>query len=174
MQHRLLSIAITISALVSAADAKPKKAKAKPTQQTAAAKVHVDAATKAHKEGKFDTALTELQIAYDLSPEPKLLFAIAQVQAKLGDCSSAVDNYTKFLESTKDKKKQDVVKQAIAGCKPKDTPIASKPDEGVFRKFGEPTDTAPTTPPTTTAPTTTPPTTTTLTTTPSTSAAVET
>lgn len=135
MQHlRLLSIAIAVAGLASVADAKPKaKAKGKGN-----AKAHIDKATKAHKEGKFDVALTELQAAYDIDPQPKLLFAIAQVQVKLDDCPAAIDNYNKFLESTKDKQKQEVVKQAIAACKDKDKAVAEpkpdKPDSSVFRK----------------------------------------
>src|SRR4051794_16867061 len=109
-QLRYLSIAIALGALASPALAKPKaKGKGKPA---ATAKVHIDKATKAHKEGKFDVALTELQAAYEIDPQPKLVFAIAQVQAKLGDCPSAVDSYTKYLSTTKDKQKQAVVKQA--------------------------------------------------------------
>jgi hypothetical protein len=63
--------------------------------------------------------LTELQAAYEIEPQPKLVFAIAQVEAKLGNCDSAIDHYKQFLETTKDKAKQAVVKQAIAACKPK-------------------------------------------------------
>jgi len=146
MKHlRLLSIAIAVAGLASVAEAKPKskaKAGAKAGAKTGAkaeAKAHVDKATKAHKEGKFDVALTELQAAYDIDPQPKLLFAIAQVQAKLGDCPAAVDNYNKFLGSTKDKQKQEVVKQAITACKDKPAGDA-KPDKGdssVFRKEKE-------------------------------------
>jgi hypothetical protein len=124
MQHaRLLSIAIAVLALVHTAEAKPK---AKPKQS---AKSHIDKATKAHKDGKFDIALTELKAAYEIDPQPKLLFAIAQVYAKLDDCPSAVENYEKFLAKTKDKKKQDVVKQAIAACKSNDAVAMAKPDK---------------------------------------------
>jgi hypothetical protein len=149
MQHaRLLSIAIAVLALAQTAEAKPK---AKPKQS---AKSHIDKATKAHKDGKFDVALTELKAAYEIDPQPKLLFAIAQVYAKLDDCPSAVENYEKFLAKTKDKKKQDVVKQAIAACKSNDTLASAKPDDNkpddkkpdVFRK-DKPVEEPPVTPP---------------------------
>lgn len=100
---------------------------AKPFRKSA--KSHIDKATKAHKDGKFDVALNELQAAYELEPQPKLLFAIAQVHAKLGDCDSAVDNYNKFLAATKDKSKHAVVKQAITACKPKVEPPPPPPVE---------------------------------------------
>jgi hypothetical protein len=103
-------------------------AQAKPFRETA--KSHIDKATKAHKAGNFDVALTELQAAYEIEPQPKLVFAIAQVEAKLGNCDSAIEHYTQFLSSTKDKAKQAVVKQAIAACKPKleePTPVVEEP-----------------------------------------------
>jgi hypothetical protein len=132
MQHaRLLSIAIAVLALASPqrADAKPKKQSPKP---------HIDKAMKAHKAGKFDVALTELKAAYEIDPQPKLLFAIAQVYAKLDDCPNAVENYEKFLAKEKDKKKHEVVKQAIAACKSKapDAIASTTPDDkkDVFRK----------------------------------------
>jgi hypothetical protein len=117
MRH--VSILIGLIALVPlAADAKPKKGRttAKPK---VSAKVHTDKAAKAHKAGKFDVALTELQAAYELDPKPKLLFAIAQVQAKLDQCPDAIVNYEKYLAAEKNKQKQAVVKQAIAACNDK-------------------------------------------------------
>ena len=158
MQHaRLLSIAIATLALASTADAKPKK---KPS-----AKPHIDKATKAHKAGKFDVALTELKAAYEIEPQPKLLFAIAQVYAKLDDCPNAVENYEKFLAKEKDKKKHAVVKQAIAACKSKtpDVFASAKPDDkpddkkDVFRKEKPPEEAAPPPPVEQVQPTPTPP-----------------
>jgi tetratricopeptide (TPR) repeat protein len=98
-------------------------AQAKPFRESA--KSHIDKATKAHKAGKFDIALTELQAAYEIDPQPKLLFAMAQVEAKLGNCDDAIDHYNQFLTSTKDKAKQAVVKQAIAACVP--APVEGPP-----------------------------------------------
>lgn len=138
MQHaRLLSIAIAVLALAHSADAKPKP---KPKQS---AKSHIDKATKAHKDGKFDVALTELKAAYEIEPEPKLLFAIAQVYAKLDDCPNAIENYEKFLAKTKDKKKQDVVKQAIAACKSNDAFASPKPDKPDNKPDAKPDDKKP-------------------------------
>lgn len=114
MRHASLAIAVLLVPLVAVAKPKPKPAKGKK-----AAKVHVDAAAKFHKDGNFPEALTELQAAYKLDPQPKLLFAIAQVQAKLDNCPDAIDSYEKFLKKTKDKRKRTVVKQAIDACKVK-------------------------------------------------------
>lgn len=131
MRHA--SIVIALIALVPlAADAKPKKDKGGGKAKVSA-KGHTDKAAKAHKAGKFDVALTELQAAYEIDPQPKLLFAIAQVQAKLDQCPDAIANYEKFLASEKNKQKQTVVKQAIAACNEKvaaaTVPMPSTPPE---------------------------------------------
>jgi tetratricopeptide (TPR) repeat protein len=126
---RTLATLVIVLAAATAADAKPKP---KDT-----AKVHTDRAAKAHKDGKYDVALSELQAAYAIDPQPKLLFAIAQVQAKLDNCEAAIENYEKFNAATKDKSKQAVVQQAIDACKKKiaeqKAAQPDKPDPGVFR-----------------------------------------
>lgn len=131
MRHA--AIAIAVLAVASPAEAKPRH------NAKADAKRHVDAGTKAHKAGNFEVALTELQAAYDLDPEPKLLFAIAQVQVKLDRCPDAIPNYEKFLASTKDKKKQAIVKQAIDACNAK---VAAEPAPAVTNEPA-PTEVAP-------------------------------
>jgi len=107
------------------------------------AKKHVAKATQLHKDGKFDEALVELQAAYKLDPKPDLLFAIAQVYAKLGDCQSATEYFEKFGKANKKSKQiQGVVKEAIAACQPIEkapepapppapppTPAEQKPDQ---------------------------------------------
>ncbi len=82
-------------------------------------KAHIDKATKAHKEGKFDVALDELKAAYALDPKPDLLFAIAQVYVKLDKCAEAITYYEQFLAATKDAQAKQVVTQAIETCKSK-------------------------------------------------------
>lgn len=134
MRHASLVLALLAAGTLTA-DAKPKgKAKGKGKTKVSG-KVHMDKAAKAHKAGSFDVALTELQAAYDIEPQPKLLFAIAQVQAKLDNCPEAVANYEKFLASTKDKQKQAVVKQAIKACNQKiaAAPAQPKPEDSPFR-----------------------------------------
>ena len=81
------------------------------------AKMHVDKAMKAHKAGKFDVALQELQAAYALDPKPDLLFAIGQVLVKLDRCTEAITYYEKFEAQSKDPRAKQVVTQAIDACK---------------------------------------------------------
>lgn len=115
------------------ADAKPRP---KPKNKAQTIKAHMNRATKAHKAGKFEVALTELEAAYELDPQPKLLFAIAQVEAKLDRCDGAIENYKKFLATTKDKQTHAIVQQAIEAC---ETKLAAAPPppapsgDGVFR-----------------------------------------
>lgn len=94
-------------------------------------KAHIDKATKAHKEGKFDVALDELKAAYALDPKPDLLFAIAQVYVKLDKCADAITYYEQFLAATKDAQAKQVVTQAIETCKTKlaatAPPVVSEP-----------------------------------------------
>jgi tetratricopeptide (TPR) repeat protein len=123
-----LALSVIVLATASTAYAKPK-----PKGQ-AAVKAHMDRAAKAHKAGKFEVALTELKAAYDVEPQPKLLYAIAQVYAKLDNCTDAIDYYERFLAA--DTSKQGVVKQAIDACKKKLADKPDKPDDkgdGVFR-----------------------------------------
>lgn len=107
----------TLLACVALALAAPGIADAAPKQN---AKVHLDRATKAHKAGDLDKALTELQAAYAIDPQPQILYALGQIYTKLGRCSEASDAYLRFLALAKDTDAStaQVVKQAIEACKP--------------------------------------------------------
>ncbi len=119
MRHAPFVIAL-LALVPLTADARPKKGKAKGKGNAKVeAKKHMEKGAKAHKAGNFDVALTELQAAYDLDPQPKLLFAIAQVQVKLDNCPGAISNYEKYIATEKDKQKKAVVKQAIEACNAK-------------------------------------------------------
>src|SRR5262245_41191978 len=60
------------------------------------AKAHIAKAARAHKEARYHDARNELEAAYNLDPQPDLLYAIAQVDAKLGDCDEAITYYKRF------------------------------------------------------------------------------
>ena len=91
------------------------------------AKVHIDAAEKAHAAGDYDTALVELQAAYTFDPKPDLLYAIGQVYSKLGKCPEAKTFFERFRAASHDAGVAAVVKEAIAACKPKDAAAAPPP-----------------------------------------------
>ena len=114
---------------IAAVVAVPLVAAAGPKQE---AKLHVAKATKAHGEGKFDVALDELLVAYNIDPQPELLFAIAQVYVKLDRCGEAVPYYEKFAATNKDAQAATIVTQAIDACKAKiaaSQPAEQKHDE---------------------------------------------
>lgn len=81
------------------------------------AKAHIKAATEAHKQEKFDVALTELEAAYALDPQPDLLYAIGQVQVKLGNCPEAIMSYEQFLDSKPAQEPADAANEAIKVCR---------------------------------------------------------
>jgi hypothetical protein len=80
------------------------------------ARRHIERATSAHKAGNFSEALDELTQAYALDPQPGLLFAIGQVQVKLGNCPAAVTSYRRFLATHPAADDADIVDQAIKSC----------------------------------------------------------
>ena len=106
MKHLLL-----IAALCATATAGPS---AKDKKE---AKKHIKAATDAHQQQKFDVALTELQAAYALDPQPDLLYAIGQVQVKLGNCPEAIMSYEQFIESKPAPEVADAANEAIKVCR---------------------------------------------------------
>ena len=117
MKHTALGMIILVVAAT--ADARP-KGKSKQSVQA-----HMERAAKAHKQGNYELALGELQAAYALEAQPKLLYAIAQVYAKLDNCTAAIEHYEQFLAAVKDRSKQAVARQAIDACKQR---LAEKPD----------------------------------------------
>jgi tetratricopeptide (TPR) repeat protein len=115
---RSLSVATTVALAL----ATP-RAFAQPSPE---AKVHVDAATKLHGEGKYAEALVELEAAYKLDPQPPLLYAIAQVHVKLDRCAEAIPFYEKFLATNPEPGPAEATRQAIEVCKSR-LPAAPEP-----------------------------------------------
>ncbi len=77
------------------------------------------AGTKAHAAGDFNKALVELEAAYALDPQPDLLYAIGQVESKLGNCPEATSYFERFRATQTDPAVPKVIEQAIAACKPR-------------------------------------------------------
>jgi tetratricopeptide (TPR) repeat protein len=82
----------------------------------AEARPHIERASSLHAAGKYSEALKELTLAYALDPQPQLLYAIAQVHVKLGDCDSAIAFYQRFLSTNPDASDAAIARQAIARC----------------------------------------------------------
>ena len=81
------------------------------------AQKHIAKATEAHQAGKYDVALTELQVAHALDPQPDLLYAMGQVQVKLGKCNDAIVSYEKFLATNPPTEPSNAAREAIDQCK---------------------------------------------------------
>lgn len=105
MRLSLASITLALLALPASADNK------------ADAKVHIDGATAAHKEGRFEDARTELEAAYALDPQPQLLYALGQVNVKLGRCEDAITYYEQFIQTKPAQAATDAANQAIVTCR---------------------------------------------------------
>ncbi len=103
-----------IAAVTAATIAFPSAVAADPSREAAA---HVAAATEAHKEGRYEDALVELEKAYDLDPQPSILYAFGQVHVKLGKCQSAIDYYTQYLGTNPPAGPAQNATQAINACK---------------------------------------------------------
>ena len=93
----------------------------------------VELATQLYKDGKYAEALVELDKAYALDPQPKLLYAIGQVHVKLGRCPDAIAFYDKFLATNPDAGPASSARQAIEACKkaappPEPTPPPPTPE----------------------------------------------
>lgn len=100
------------------------------------AKLHLDKAGIAHKEGRYDDARKELEIAYTLDPQPALLYAIGQVHVMQGQCPQAITFYERFIESKPSEAQAKKAQEAIDTCKklqaekPADKPVViEKPVE---------------------------------------------
>lgn len=81
------------------------------------AKEHIDKATAAHKDGRWEEAKAELEAAYVLDPQPQLLYALGQVHVKLGRCEEAIARYEEFLRTEPPQAARESASQAIVTCK---------------------------------------------------------
>ena len=90
------------------------------------AKQHYELASAAHKAGKFRDALNELMLAYALEPKPELLYAIAQVHVKLGQCPQAITFYERFLASNPRPEHASRAQAAINMCKTNPPPAEAQ------------------------------------------------
>ena len=90
------------------------------------AKQHFELASVAHKAGRFRDALNELMLAYALEPKPELLYAIAQVHVKLGECPQAITFYERFLASNPKPEHAARANAAINICKTNPPPAEAQ------------------------------------------------
>jgi tetratricopeptide (TPR) repeat protein len=86
----------------------------------------LERATALHAAGKYAEALPELQLAYALDPQPDLLYAIGQVEVKLGHCPRAVLFYERFLATSPPAGPASAATEAIETCRTRPPPPAGE------------------------------------------------
>lgn len=69
---------------------------------------------KAYKSGKFEDAADLLRKAYDLHPEPLLLYNLGRAQEGLGDRKGALESYERYLAEAKQVDDRGAIERRIA------------------------------------------------------------
>lgn len=68
---------------------------------------------RAYKAGEFEKAAELLRAAYDLYPEPLLLYNLGRAQEGFGDVAGAVESYERYLEAADDIKDRGAIERRI-------------------------------------------------------------
>jgi tetratricopeptide (TPR) repeat protein len=74
-------------------------------------------ADKAYKRGEFENAAKLLRDAYDLYPEPILLYNLARALEGMGDTEGAILNYERFLDNAKTVEDRGAIERRLATLK---------------------------------------------------------
>ena len=106
-------VRLFISCVVVAALANTAFADAKATRR---AKEHIAKGTKAYQAGRYEDARKEFATAYSLDPQPSLLFALGDVNVKLGRCEAAITFLEKYLETKPEESQTIAANDALAAC----------------------------------------------------------
>lgn len=64
-----------------------------------AAQAKLDIGLQHYKAGEYESAIVQLEAAYEIDPDPGLLFTWAQAERLAGKCGEAVPRYRKFIAS---------------------------------------------------------------------------
>lgn len=73
------------------------KADTEPTKTDAAFDDFVAKANSAYSSGDYEAAIAHFEAAYEIDPQPNIVYNIARVEEKLGRLEAAVSNYEKFI-----------------------------------------------------------------------------
>lgn len=120
---------IVLVMLVSTSASADRRRRAPPSKAKSAAKVHMEKAAVASKEGRFADAITELEAAYAKDPQPMLLLALGHAHVKNNDCSKAIERYEQYLATNPNQDLADSATQAIESCKATLAPPPPPPTE---------------------------------------------
>jgi tetratricopeptide (TPR) repeat protein len=96
----------------------------------------VKRAAKALEEGRYEEARGLFITAYSLTPQPKILFALGQVEFNLENFPAAVDYYQKFLDSNPEPREAALAQQAIGAARAR---LAAPPPRVIEKEMPAPT-----------------------------------
>lgn len=89
-----------------------------------------DQAQQQSKDGQLAEALRSYKLAYEVEPDPRLLFSIARVLHKLGQAAEAVSYYDRFIDSAVgDAAQKDKAREYLAQLEPLLPPTPPQPNE---------------------------------------------
>jgi tetratricopeptide (TPR) repeat protein len=112
----------SLAVLVVAASATPAQAQGKTapaaaqTPQARAADLFNKGA-EAYRRGEFQQAVTLMQEAYSLDPQPVLLYNLARAHEGLGSIDAAIDTFTRYLEADPKAPDRGAIEQRIGTLK---------------------------------------------------------
>jgi len=104
----------------------------------AAADAKIQSATAHYQKNELGAALADLAEAYNLDPRPDLLYAMAQIEIHLNDCTGAHAHLKQYLTTNPPAKARTAAEKAKATC---DEKLGLKDDDDAAKV--EPTTTAP-------------------------------
>lgn len=119
-----LLIAIVLSAGTHTATAQPE-----PPEKTRALELFAES-DQHYKAGEFEQAADLLRQAYDLYPEPLLLYNLARALEGLGDTEGAITQYERYLASSATIDDRGAIERRVATLKAQ-LEAAKQPDTGV-------------------------------------------
>lgn len=106
--RRLVSIVLALAITASPAVA---QLKLRP-----AARAHLDAGLAAYDAGDYARAAREIKAAFEIDPDPSLLYTLAQAERLGGQCPAALDHYRRFLQSKPSEVGVEAANTGIALC----------------------------------------------------------
>ncbi|HSN29126.1 MAG TPA: hypothetical protein VLT45_22715 [Kofleriaceae bacterium] len=103
--HALIAAVVMASSPVLAAPRSP------------ASKKEFDKGVKAYTAGDYDTAADAMEKSYQLEKDPETLFAWAQAERKLDNCTKAIELYKELLGYDLPAENKQVIQQNMTECK---------------------------------------------------------
>lgn len=86
---------------------------------SAPAKARLDVGLVHYNAGHYEAAIVEFEAAYEIDPDPSLLFTWAQAERLADHCASALPRYRQFLESRPSAEAAALANNGIALCEAK-------------------------------------------------------